>query len=211
MLLSRAKVCATLWLMMGTVLLPFPQAYCQQDALEDAARKATAISKTAKTKLPAKDQSGDRMGKSLNSIMTGCPHSVRRDFLASMVIVGGHLASADLNAAKQCLNRDQYAALLDFFQFGEDDRTVRGRFCSVAYGNCQPRRNSSCSTTWCGKLPAVVKAGAPIPQNSDTGASYLSIEDVVARCPHEIRNNYLDSLVFINGQLEKVSASPACP
>lgn len=211
MLLSRGKVCTTLWLMMGILILLFPQAYCQQDALEDAARKAAAISKTAKKKLPAKDQSGDQTGKSLNSIMTGCPDSVRRDFLASMVIVGGHLASVDMITVKQCLNRDQHAALRDFFQIGENNKVISDHFCSVAYGNCQPRSIKQCWPKWCGKLPAVAKAGAPIPQNSGTGASYLSIEDAVARCPHEIRNNYLDSLVFISGQLVKAAASPACP
>lgn len=211
MLLSRGKVCTTLWLLLGTLILPFPQAYCQQDSLEDAARKAAAISKTAKKKLPTKDQSGDPTEKSLNRLMTGCPHSVRRDFLASMVIVSGHLASADLNAAKQCLNHDQYAALRNFFQIGEDDRLANDRFCSRTFGNCQPRSGKSCDPQWCGKLPAVVNAGAPVPQSSGTGASYLSIEDVVARCSHEIRNNYLDSLVFNSGQLVKVPASPVCP
>ena len=211
MLLSRGKVCTTLWLMMGTFTLSIPQAYGQQDALEDATRKAAAISKTAKKKVPPKDQSGDRAEKNLNSLLTACPLNVRRDFLASMVIVAGHFASADLNAVQKCLNRDQYAALRDFFQISEDDRLGNDRFCSVAYGNCQPRSGKSCWPKWCNKLPAVVKDGVPIPQNSDTDASSLSIEDAVARCPSEIRNNYLDRLVFISGRLVKIPASPVCP
>ncbi len=112
----------------------------------------------------------------------------------SLVLVNGKLGSVRVSGIEACLDAGQHAGFLGFFGF---EVTLRNNKTCTANG-CTKHHGDNC-TKDCGNLPAATG----FPQATASKRNYVSLLGVTSGCSGQLRNEFLDSIIFVDGRLKQ--------